>query len=163
MNVTLSALAAFPEQLAAHFAAIPPALRHWTPPTWEGIPSERLTPIEQLCHVRDIEVEGYHVRFERTLQEDDPLLPSIDTDAYARDRAYARSEPEAVIASIRAARTKTLGLIADLSESQLNRTALFEGYGPLTLRSLIHYLCSHDQQHLAGLQWLLGKMHAQGR
>ncbi|MBB6095176.1 hypothetical protein HNQ60_004066 [Povalibacter uvarum] len=160
MNVTLSALAAFPDQLAAHFAAIPSDLRHWTPPAWEGIPSERLTPIEQLCHVRDIEVEGYHVRFQRTLQEDNPLLPSIDTDAYARDRAYGKSEPEVVIASIRAARAKTLSLITGLTESQLDRTAVFEGYGPLTLRSLIHYLCSHDQQHLAGLQWLLGKMHA---
>jgi hypothetical protein len=40
------------------------------------------------------------------------------------------------------------------------RTAVFEGYGPLSLRSLVHYLCSHDQQHLAGLQWLLGKIEA---
>jgi hypothetical protein len=24
----------------------------------------------------------------------------------------------------------------------------------------VHYLCSHDQQHLAGLQWLLGKIEA---
>jgi hypothetical protein len=28
------------------------------------------------------------------------------------------------------------------------------------LRALVHYLCSHDQQHLAGLQWLLGKVDA---
>ena len=40
------------------------------------------------------------------------------------------------------------------------RTGVLEGYGPLTLRSLVHYLCSHDQQHLAGLQWLLGKIAA---
>jgi hypothetical protein len=37
---------------------------------------------------------------------------------------------------------------------------VFEGYGPVTLRALVHYLCSHDQQHLAGLQWLLGKIEA---
>jgi hypothetical protein len=30
----------------------------------------------------------------------------------------------------------------------------------VTLRALVHYLCSHDQQHLAGLQWLLGKLDA---
>jgi len=51
-------------------------------------------------------------------------------------------------------------MISGLSDAQLARTAVFEGYGPLTLRSLIHYLCSHDQQHLAGLQWVLGKAHA---
>ena len=36
--------------------------------------------------------------------------------------------------------------------------AEFEGYGQTTLKGLIHYLCSHDQRHLAGLQWLLGNM-----
>jgi len=42
--------------------------------------------------------------------------------------------------------------------AELERRAVFEGYGWVTVRGLIHYLCSHDQQHLAGLQWLLGKM-----
>jgi hypothetical protein len=35
-----------------------------------------------------------------------------------------------------------------------------QGYGGVTVRGLVHYLCSHDQQHLAGLSWLLGKMEA---
>jgi hypothetical protein len=65
-----------------------------------------------------------------------------------------------VLAAFRAARAQTLATIAGLSEAQWARTAVFEGYGPLTLRSLVHYLCSHDQQHLAGLQWLLGKADA---
>ena len=65
-----------------------------------------------------------------------------------------------MLAAFRAARARTLEMISGLSEEQLARTAVFEGYGPLTLRSLIHYLCSHDQQHLAGLQWLLGKADA---
>ena len=37
---------------------------------------------------------------------------------------------------------------------------MFEGHDPLTLRGLTHYLCSHDQQRLAGLQGLLGKADA---
>ena len=66
----------------------------------------------------------------------------------------------AALVAFRAARAQTIALIAELSDAQLDRTATFEGYGPLTLRSLVHYLCSHDQQHLAGLQWLLGKADA---
>ena len=58
------------------------------------------------------------------------------------------------------ARAKTLALIGSLAPEQFGRPAVFEGYGALTLRSLVHYLCSHDQQHLAGLQWLLGKIEA---
>ena len=158
--VTLQALAAFPDQLDAHFAAFDPAFTRWAPPSWDGVPSEALTALEQLCHVRDIEIDGYQVRIRRTLAEAHPTLASIDTDALVRERAYAQDEPARVLAAFRAARARTLEMIAGLSDAQLARTAVFEGYGPLTLRSLIHYLCSHDQQHLAGLQWLLGKADA---
>jgi len=59
-----------------------------------------------------------------------------------------------------APRAQTVALIAELTSAQFERTAVFEGYGALTLRSLVRYLCSHDRQHLAGLQWLLGKIEA---
>jgi hypothetical protein len=49
-------------------------------------------------------------------------------------------------------------LLAGLASAQFERRAEFEDYGPSSLRSLVHYLCSHDQQHLAGLQWLLGRI-----
>lgn len=161
MNATtLNALATFPGQLEAHYAAIPPQFRHWTPDSWEGIPSEHLTAIEQIWHVHDVEIDGYHVRFRRTLSEDNPSLPALDTDALARDRSYATLEVTEAFMAFRAARAETLRLLGGLTVQQMNRTAIFEGYGPLTLLSLVHYLCSHDQQHLAGLQWLLGKMHA---
>jgi len=117
-----------------------------------------LTAVEQLCHVRDIEIEGYQRRIERTLTEDNPFLPSIDTDALARKRRYDLSNAEAALAAFREARRRTIGILEGLTPSQLERPAEFEGYGPVTLRGLVHYLCSHDHQHLSGLQWLLGKM-----
>ncbi len=159
-RTTLDALKAFPDQLEAHYAAIPGGFTHWTPPSWEGVPSEALTALEQVCHVRDIEIEGYHVRFHRTLNEEHPTLVSIDTDALVRERAYGTADAAAALAAFRAARVRTVDLITGLAPAQFDRTAVFEGYGPLTLRSLVHYLCSHDQQHLAGLQWLLGKIDA---
>jgi hypothetical protein len=160
-KATINALTLFPLQLESHYAAFPAAYRDWTPSSWDGIPSEQFSALGQLCHVRDIEVDGYHVRFERTLREDHPLLPSIDSDALALQRGYATANADDVLASFRQARERTVELIAGLSEAQLARTAQFEGYGPVSLRSLVHYLCSHDQQHLAGLQWLLGKVGAE--
>ena len=157
---TLAALAAFPSQLEAHYAAIPGAFRHWAPPSWEGVPSEAFTAIEQLCHVRDIEVEGYHERFRRTLEESHPTLASIDSEPLAIARAYGMADPAKVLAEFRIARARTMEIVSNLTDTQLARTAVFEGYGPLTMRSLVHYLCSHDQQHLAGLQWLAGKIDA---
>ena len=159
-SITLSALEDFPRQLAAHYAAIPYEFKNWAPPSWEGVPSEPLTAIEQVCHVRDIELDGYHVRFHRTLSQSNPTLASIDTEALAKERSYGTSSAEAALVAFSEARVNTVALLASLTPEQFNRTAVFEGYGPLSLRSLVHYLCSHDQQHLAGLQWLLGKIEA---
>jgi uncharacterized damage-inducible protein DinB len=157
-STTLAALAAFPAQLEAHFGAVPAAYRQWTPPDWNGIPSESFTALEQVCHVCDIEVAGYHVRFARTLREDAPFLPSIDSEARALEHDYAKADAANVFAAFRAARQATVAMLADLDDAQLARPATFEGYGETTLRGLVHYLCSHDQHHLAGLQWLLGRI-----
>jgi hypothetical protein len=160
METTLNALAEFPAQLEAHYAAIPKEFKQWVPPSWEGIPSEHFTALEQVCHVRDIEIDGYQVRFRRTLHELNPTLASIDSEALATERSYATSSASAALAAFRAARATTVELLAQLCPEQFLRTAVFDGYGVASLRSLVHYLCSHDQQHLAGLQWLLGKIEA---
>jgi len=52
------------------------------------------------------------------------------------------------------ANTAYLDLAADA------RVAFFAEHGAITVRSLVHLLASHDQQHLAGLQWLLGRIAA---
>ncbi|GAB3104664.1 DinB family protein [Lysobacter terrae] len=158
---TLQALAAFPAQLEAHYATVPAGFARWAPPSWEGIPSERFTPLEQILHVRDIELEGYHVRFARTLQEERPLLADIDSYALAAERGYASDDDaDKALVEFRVARARTVALLSTLQADALARTAEFEGYGPVTVRGLMHYLCSHDQQHLAGLQWLLGQIEA---
>jgi DinB family protein len=158
--ITLAALDAFPLALEQHYAAIPPEFVHWAPDSWDGVPSEPFTAIEQVCHVRDIEIEGYQVRFRRTLGEDSPLLPSIDSEAVAKQRDYGRADVAQVFARFRAARADTIAMLRTLTPRELERPAVFEGYGPVSMRGLIHYLCSHDQQHLSGLQWLLGKIDA---
>jgi hypothetical protein len=160
MDATLAALTGFPAALEKHYALFPAQFVNWAPPCWDGVPSESFTAIEQLCHVRDIEIEGYQERFRRTLTEEEPSLASIDSEAVAKQRDYGRSDAARVLAEFRVARSATLTLLCGLDESQLRRRARFEGYGPVTLRALVHYLCSHDQQHLAGLQWLLGKIEA---
>jgi hypothetical protein len=156
--VTFDTLAAFPRALERHYAAFPREFVHWTPPSWSGVPSEPFTAIEQVCHVRDIEVEGYQVRFRRTLEEAAPFLPSIDSEPLAKERNYGAADVERVFADFRAARADTVAMLRALPAASFDRPAEFEGYGPVTLRGLVHFLCSHDQQHLAGLQWLLGKI-----
>ena len=160
MNVTLKSLAEFPERLEQHYGLIPARYRAWSPESWEGVPSEALTAVEQVWHILDIEVDGYQRRFRRTLDEIRPTLESLDTYALARERRYRARDGGEALAGFRRARAETIALLGSLQLDQYSRTAIFEGYGSVTLRGLVHYLCSHDQQHLAGLQWLLGKIAA---
>ena len=112
---TLAALAAFPQQLEDFYQAVPEGYQRWVPSSWEGIPSEAYNAIGQICHVRDIEIDGYHLRFERTLREDKPVLASLDGDAMAAARNYQGASASEVLATFAAARSKTLQIISSLS------------------------------------------------
>jgi hypothetical protein len=136
-SITIRALGDFPAQLEAHYAAIPAEFKHWSPSSWEGIPSETLTAIEQVCHVLDIETLGYHSRFRRTLNELNPKLESLDTYALAKGRDYASQNAEIALSRFRKARSQTITLLAGLSPEQFQRTAVFEGYGSVSLQSLV--------------------------
>jgi DinB superfamily len=156
-KTSLAALSNFPELLEAAYAAVPIDRKNWRPKSWDGIPSERLTAIEQICHVHDIEIDGYHVRFHRALTEDQPVLPDLAGELLAQERNYSAADASGVLANFKAARAETIRIVSALKEDQLNRVAIFENR-PTTLRGLVHFLCSHDFQHLAGLQWLLAMM-----
>jgi hypothetical protein len=112
--------------------------------------------------VRDIETDGYRVRFLRTLDEEVPFLPSVDGDQLAVERGYDSASADQVLAEFRETRSKTVALLRAVQRAQAERRAVFEGYGEVTLTGLAHYLCSHDQQHLACLHWLLGKIRSRG-
>lgn len=160
---TLSGLAAMPDLLDSVFRAVPEQLHSWTPGAWDGVPGERFSALGHVCHLRDIERDGYHVRIARMLHEENPSLISIDGYELALARDYDSADPEAVLASFRAARRATLDMLKGLTTAQLERRGTFAEYGSVTLRSLVHYLASHDHQHLACLEWLLGKSNAANR
>jgi hypothetical protein len=110
-----------------------------------------------VCHIRDLEVDGYQARFRRVLEEHEPALVSIDGYELAERRGYADADPREALAAFRSARAETLALLLRLDAPQLARRGSFAEYGQVSLLGLIHFLRSHDQQHLACFQWLLGK------
>src|SRR5712675_2432249 len=119
-------LAAMPDQLERLWRAVPSGFELWKPASWDGIPGETFTALEQVCHVRDIEVDGYQERIRRVLAEADPFLPSLDGYALAKDRRYADADAAEALASFRTARTRTLALIDRRSDQEMQRGGVFE-------------------------------------
>jgi hypothetical protein len=147
-----------PGRFEALYRGVPAGYCTWAPDSWGGIPGERFSALGQLCHLRDIECDGYHVRFRRVLAEADPALESVDGYALAKSRRYDEADEEEALRAFRAARKTTLGILGGLDATALKRGCSFDEFGRLSLEGLIHVLCSHDEQHLACMHWLLGKM-----
>jgi hypothetical protein len=153
----LALLEDFPGRLKSHLTHADPGALDYTPDDWTGVPSEVLTIRQQICHLRDVEVDGYLVRIARTLAETAPFLPSVDTDSLIAARHYNETPIDDAFNEFARARKRTLALLASADSADFARTADFEGYGRVTLNGLAHFLISHDQQHLAGIHWLIGK------
>ena len=155
---TIAALASMPAQFERLYRLVPASYTNWKPQSWEGVPGEMFSALEQACHLRDIEIDGYQVRLRRTRQETRPLLASLDGYALAEERRYREADPAQVLAAFREGRNATIEQVRHIGDGELSRPAVFEGYGEITLKALIHLLCSHDQQHLSCMYWLLGKI-----
>jgi hypothetical protein len=147
-----------PAELERVVRSIPTDRLGWQPASSGGAPGETFSAIGHVCHVRDIEKDGYQVRIQRLLEEDAPSLVSLDGYQIAAERRYDEADLDDALAAFRDARGRTVERLGGLTDAQLERAGDFAEYGRLTLRALLHYLRSHDQQHLAGLHWLIGKM-----
>jgi hypothetical protein len=154
----LDELEAMPDELERALRVVPADRRRWTPASWGGAPGETFSALGHICHLRDIEVDGYHVRVQRLLDETRPSLVSLDGYQIARDRGYDSADAGEALSAFRKARARTVERLRGLSDAQLARSGDFAEYGDLTLRALVHYLRSHDVQHLAGIHWLAGKI-----
>ena len=149
-----------PDDFAAVFKQFPRELHDWVPSSWHGIPGEKFSALGQACHLRDIEADGYHVRFAKTLQEECPTLVSLDGYMLAQERQYSASDPDEVMDSFRRLRMQTVEILKTVPDTNWQRRAVFGSYGVITFGALVHLLRSHDLQHLACMQWLLAQIHA---
>jgi len=154
----LLSLQTTPQTLLILLREVPPDALRWTPASWQGIPGERFCIADQFSHLRDIEIDGYHLRIQRTLVESSPHLESLDSYNLAKQHRYDLQSPNDSLEQLAAARETTIKLLRKLSQHELARRATFAEYGEITLLGLIRFLCSHDQQHLACMHWLLGKL-----
>lgn len=155
---TLVALEVMPEQFARLYRSVRCDRWDWRPGSREACPGETFTAREHACHLRDIEIDGYQIRIGRTRDEQHPILEPLDGYLLAKELRYGDTDPMQAMAAFAAARAVTLDMVKRLDEGQLRRRASFAEYGDVSLQGLIHILCSHDQQHLACMHWLLGKM-----
>ena len=118
-------------------------------------PSEdELSALEQVCHLRDLELEGYGVRIRTLLTETNPSLPDFDGGRFVRERDYNSQDFLTALRDFARARTENTGVAETLSSAQLNLSGLLEGVGTITLARLFQLMREHDQLHIDELRVL---------
>ena len=112
--------------------------------------------LEQACHLRDLEREGYLVRVRRLLTEREPELQPFDGAAVARERKYFEQDAKLAAQDFAAARRELTGLLAPLTEEDLARRARFGGES-ITFRRLVEMILEHDRGHREEIERLLAR------
>lgn len=108
--------------------------------------------LENVCHLRDIEAEGYTVRVQRILNEVVPDLSDIDGSRLAVEREYLKQDIEEALSSFASARAQTVLILNDASSKELQRSGNMEGIGQVTLERLLEMMCEHDEGHIDDLR-----------
>ncbi|QJR11861.1 hypothetical protein DSM104443_02944 [Usitatibacter rugosus] len=115
--------------------------------------------VEQACHLRDLEREGYLHRLHRMLIEDTPELPGFEGGEIARMRNYQAQDAHAAACDFARCRAALVAGLAALDPPQLQRTARFGGR-LISVADLASMVVDHDRGHREELQRLVASLPA---
>ena len=87
---------------------------------------EEFSFLEHVCHLRDIEQEGYRIRIVKLLSEEEPFLPDIDGDKLAKERNYNSQSFDEALSAFTRARKSNIDTFRTTTPAGLMRTATFE-------------------------------------
>lgn len=140
----LETLAATPAALKAALHGVPRKLLLFTPAPGKW------SILEILCHLRDMEREGYLERYTRILAENEPRLPDLNGDALAIERDYRGQKAGDVLRDWMRLRRESLRLLKKSKPEQWRRAGVHETAGRLTIDDLVvRHAVGNDTAHLA--------------
>ena len=146
-----------PESIRLLTAALAGRELRWKPA------GDEFSALEQVCHLRDLEREGYAARINKLLTENQPSLPDIDGGRLARERDYNSQDFDAAWQAFALARAENVRVMKSLSPGELNRSGVLDGVGEITLEKLLLLMQEHDQSHQKELSELRERMPGEGK
>ena len=109
---------------------------------------------EHICHLRDLESEGYAPRINKILTEIKPFLSDFKGGEIALQRDYNSQNEITALKDLTIARRQNVEILKSTEPEQLERSGELEGVGQITLRDLIKLMLRHDKEHLKELKAL---------
>lgn len=110
--------------------------------------------LENLCHLRDLELQGYTPRIRRMLDESDPVLADFNGTRVAAEGNYNSQQPDLALQTFQTARRENVQKLRSLTGEQRRREGILQGVGRITLRRLAEMMREHDEGHIEDLRVL---------
>ena len=120
---------------------------------WRNAESE-FSAVENICHLRDLEMRGYLSRITRILAETNPALSDFDGARVAAESNYNCEPPNIALRAFSSTRKLNVEKFRSLTEEQLRREGTLEGVGKITLQRVAEMMREHDEGHLEDLRVL---------
>ena len=117
---------------------------------WKNSEDE-FSAVENVCHLRDLEVEAYALRINRILNEQEPSLPDFDGGRVAVERDYNHQDIQEALEAFALARKQNVNTLRQLAPARLTREGILEGVGRVSLKGLLSMMREHDEGHLQTL------------
>ena len=114
------------------------------PPAW--------SPVEIICHLRDLDREVNLPRLRKILEIDNPFIPGSDTDRWADERQYLRQDGRQALCDFTIARLEMLNFLENLTEADWERPARHAIFGPSRLFEMVEITSAHDRLHVEQLR-----------
>lgn len=111
--------------------------------------------VEHVCHLRDLERDGFTPRIRSVLEEDDPLLFDFDGAGVAAASNYRSENAHDALNAFLEARRHNAQVVRATAERTFGRTGHYEGQAPITLAAVVGGMLDHDQDHLDRLRTML--------
>jgi len=131
-----------------------PALLHslcanLTPENWKRRPAAgEWSTVEILCHLTDMDAEVNLPRLRKVLQEANPFVAGVDTDAWAEARQYIQRDGPQSLHDFMTARLELIAFLEGLSPKDWQRQARHAIFGPTHLHEMAVFAAGHDRLHV---------------
>ena len=120
--------------------------------------TDEFSALANICHLRDLELQGYASRIKRILAEAGPALADFDGARAAAEGSYNNELPNVALREFQTARRKNVETLRAVTEGRLVREGTLAGVGSITLRRLAEMMREHDEGHLEEVRVLSERM-----
>lgn len=111
-------------------------------------PPGEWSPSDVVRHLIAVEIEVWHIRIAQLATEDHPSWAWAEPDRWLGE---PRASLERLLEAYRAARSRTVAMLATLDDDGWARTGTHETFGVLDIAGLLSRAVDHDEEHLGSL------------